>query len=126
MDRRKAIERFALHAERGRSARATDEDLATVFGIELAATVGELERHDREQGICASCGGQCCQAIGCALYRPEAPRCPIHAERPLLCRMHYCERFLGTHREAVVALRDVYLACLGEVALGPPFPEEVP
>ncbi len=121
-----AIERLARGRERGRAARLSGAELATLLGEELAGAVATLERHDRERGICASCGGRCCAELGCTLYRAEAPRCPIHAERPLLCRMHFCERFLCDHREAVVTLRDVYLAVLGDEPLGPPLSEEDP
>jgi hypothetical protein len=126
LDRQRAIASFHRHGGRARQGRVRDGELALLFGAELAATVAELERVDREQGICAACGGRCCEAIGCAHYRREAPRCPIHAERPLLCRMHFCERFLVEHRDAVIALRDLYLAVLGDEPLGPPFEEENP
>jgi hypothetical protein len=125
LDRQKAIESFAAHAVAA-SAAVTDQDLGSIFGEELARAVATLELHDRERGICASCGGQCCREIGCELFDASAPRCPIHERRSLLCRMHYCERFLADHRELVVALRDVYLACLGDAELASPFPEERP
>lgn len=126
LDRERALASFHRQGGRARQGSVSDAELALLFGAELAGTVAELERVAQAQGICAGCGGRCCEAIGCAHYRRDAPRCPIHGERPLLCRMHFCERFLAEHRDAVVALRDLYLAVLGDEPLGPPFEEEIP
>lgn len=125
MNRDRAIASFRAHASTSAAA-VSDQEPGAIFGAELGAAVLVLERYDRERRICSSCGGRCCREIGCQRFDPAAPRCPIHEQRPLLCRMHFCEHFLADHRELVVALRDVYLACLGEQELGSPFSEERP
>jgi hypothetical protein len=129
MDVKRAIESFRARSPEARLALVTDDELRSLFGAELAAVVDELARDERYAGLCRRCGGNCCAEIGCELFAPELDRCPIHAYRPIACRLHYCHLFDAAHRELVIALRDVFLACQGEAAPdleGPPLLHSAP
>jgi hypothetical protein len=89
----------------------TDEEVRELFGAETAAALAAFDTYSEETGLCSSCGGVCCREIGCEVYSPLFEECPIHATRPLLCRFHFCHRFDAVDKTAVIALRDVFLAC---------------
>ncbi len=100
----------------------TDNEIAGLYGDEVAATLAELDRANDAGRTCHDCGGKCCHACGCELYSERFDWCPIHAYRPVVCRLHFCHRFDVAGSRAVVELSDVFfdglLAAEGRSAEG--------
>lgn len=88
----------------------TDLELGELFGQEVDQAFQFLEMINEEEKICSSCGGRCCQQMGCEFFAPAFVGCPIHEYRPLLCRFHYCEKF-GQHQKSLIReLSDIVVA----------------
>jgi hypothetical protein len=96
----------------GQHALMTDEDVAELLGGEVGAAIARLDGVGRERRLCANCGGTCCSEIGCELFAPQLGRCPIHAYRPMACRLHFCALFGAEQRATIVELRDVFTGCV--------------
>ncbi len=86
----------------------TDNEIAGLYGDEVAATLAELDRANDAGRTCRDCGGKCCHACGCELYSERFDWCPIHAYRPVVCRLHFCHRFDVAGSRAVIELSDVF------------------
>jgi len=113
MNLQKAITTFVERADHlARLYLVTDSELLQLYGEEVIAAVSELDRFDREEGICLRCGGQCCRDIGCELYAPQFNQCPIYEFRPIACRLHFCHLFNAADNSPALALRDVFLGSL--------------
>ena len=111
-----AISSFLSRCDRfGQLLLVTDEEVRELFGDELVATVGELERFSREEQVCSGCGGDCCRDLGCELYASRFDSCPIHDLRPIVCRLHFCHRFDATGKSLVIDLRDIFFGCFRAV-----------
>jgi len=112
MDRGKAISNFLSLVDRfGQLLLITDEEVEKLFGEEVVAALAELDRFDLENGICSSCGGDCCRDMGCELYTPMFKRCPLYDLRPIICRLHFCHRFDAAGKSLVIELRDIFFGC---------------
>lgn len=90
----------------------SDDEIAGLYGGEVAEMVAELGRANGAESICRNCGGKCCAACGCELYSDRFDWCPIHAYRPVVCRLHFCHRFEVINSRAVIDLSDVFFDCL--------------
>ncbi len=90
----------------------SDDEIAGLYGDEVAATLAELDRANQAGRTCLDCGGKCCHACGCELYSERFDWCPIHAYRPVVCRLHFCHRFDVAGSRAVVELSDVFFDSL--------------
>ncbi len=86
----------------------SDEEIRGLYGGEVAEMVAELGRANEAEGICRDCGGKCCATCGCELYSGRFDWCPIHAYRPVVCRLHFCHRFEAVNDRAVIDLGDVF------------------
>ncbi len=90
----------------------SDAEMDSLFGQEVAAALHELELYGRQEGFCRSCRSRCCLLVDCELYVPSFSRCSIHNFRPVLCRMHFCNKFAPVYRDLVKAVGDIFLDSL--------------
>lgn len=90
----------------------TDAEMDFSFGEEVTAALQELEVYNCQEGLCRTCRSRCCLLVDCELYVPGFSRCSIHKFRPLLCRMHFCNKFAPVYREMVKAVGDIFLESL--------------
>lgn len=94
----------------------TDLEVKELYGEEVAATLGELERINQKGGICQQCDSNCCQKYGCEFYAPQFSQCPIHDLRPVICRFHFCEKFQIAGRSIIKELSEIFLYSLSVAA----------
>ena len=108
-----AVINFLKHFESlSRLPLITDSEMDRLFGEEVSLVLQELERYNQQEEMCHTCRSRCCLLVDCELYVPEFSRCSIHKFRPLLCRMHYCNRFAPVYKELVKTIGDVFLESL--------------
>ncbi|MBI2851804.1 MAG: hypothetical protein HYX84_01695 [Chloroflexi bacterium] len=113
MDKQKAISSFLSHLQvLSRLPLITGEEMAELYGEEVVAALGEMERYDREAQVCADCERRCCPAVRCELYAPQFARCPIHDFRPVICRLHFCNSFPITASPLIHELDDIFFESL--------------
>jgi len=86
-----------------------DVEMELLYGEELSVAVKELERYDHEEKLCSTCISRCCPMVKCELYSPVLSRCPIWPYRPVLCRMHFCNKFVGSYGLLVKDIGDIFL-----------------
>jgi hypothetical protein len=86
-----------------------EPEMEGLFGEEVAGTLARLGRLDQQERTCLQCPSKCCNLVQCEFFIPCLDRCPIHAFRPVLCRMHFCGQFAGEDRDAVKELGDIFL-----------------
>ena len=112
MDRGRAVSQFLDRVDSyGQIILVSTEEVADLFGEELMLVLEQFESFAREQQLCADCGGQCCDDIGCELFAPQFGQCPIHSFRPIACRLHFCRKFDVPYKSMVIELRDVFFNC---------------
>jgi len=112
MDKGKAISQFLERVDTyGQIILVTEKEVADLFGEELMMVLGQLESYAHENQLCADCGGQCCDDIGCELFATQFARCPIYFLRPIACRLHFCHKFDSEHKATIIELRDVFFGC---------------
>lgn len=87
----------------------TDQEIAGLFGEEIASALLELESFNRQENFCRNCLKRCCRLVKCEFYSPDLSRCPVQSYRPPLCRMHFCDRFVMQYPQLVRDLGDIFL-----------------
>ena len=108
-----AVSNFLNHFESlSRLPFISNVEIDSLFGEEIGAILHELELYGRQEGFCLTCRSRCCLLVDCELYVPNFNRCSIYDFRPLLCRMHFCNKFAPVHRELVKAVGDIFLESL--------------
>ncbi|MBI2836583.1 MAG: hypothetical protein HYX85_02695 [Chloroflexi bacterium] len=113
MDKQKAIASFLKHLPRlSRLPLISDEEMAELYGGEVAAVLRETERFDSSEWVCARCERRCCPAVRCELYAPQFTRCPVHDFRPVICRLHFCNRFPIAASPLMRELDDIFFESL--------------
>ena len=113
MDMARAVETFLEQVDRlTRLPLILDAEMGTLFGREVVSAVEVLDRYNREQGLCMRCESRCCQTCRCELYAPQFSGCPIREFRPVLCRLHFCNRFLAGGGPLVEELGDIFFESL--------------
>jgi hypothetical protein len=106
----KAISRFVSNVDSLRRLPfITDGEMAVVYGEEVVESVNDLASYNAEANLCATCAQKCCPMVKCELYLSEFSQCPIHAYRPALCRMHFCESFPVGDVSFVREFADIFL-----------------
>ncbi len=125
IDKQRAIDVFLTRiGGLSRLPLVTDDEIAGLYGDEVTATLAELDRANDAGRTCRDCAGKCCHTCGCELYSERFDWCPIHAYRPVVCRLHFCHRFEVAGSRAVTELSDVFFDSLlaaesrGNVRLG--------
>lgn len=109
MDKPKAVSSFLAHIEDlSRLPLVTDDEMRQLYGDEVMAALAEMERFEHESHVCAQCRGRCCSAVRCELYAPRFGRCPIHDFRPIICRLHFCDRFPIAASPLMRELDDIF------------------
>jgi len=105
----KAIRHFLRQAERfGQLLLVSDDEVAELYGEEVAAALTKLECIDKEKQICSSCGGYCCWNLACDLYAAGFHQCPVIDFRPLMCRFYFCDSFHTLENKLVTDLTDIF------------------
>lgn len=113
MDKEKAIRSFLEHVDRlPRLPLVTDMEMDALFGEEVAAALAHLDRHNQAEQMCLQCESRCCQVCQCELYTPQFSRCPIQEFRPVLCRLHFCNRFRVAGSTLMDELGDIFFDSL--------------
>ena len=113
MDKEKAINSFLKHVEQLSSLPLiTDLENDELFGKEVAAALVKLNLYGKERQICFSCESRCCKIARCELYAPQFNSCPIHDFRPVVCRLHFCQKFQIKDHSLVKELGDIFFDSL--------------
>jgi len=87
----------------------SDSEMEMLYGQEVTSCLSELLQFNLEKGICFHCQDRCCRLIDCELYSEEFSCCPVYIYRPVLCRMHFCNRFAVEFPAQVKDLGDIFL-----------------
>jgi hypothetical protein len=113
LNKEKAVRCFRQHFRvLARLPLITDKEMEVLFGEEVAVVLAELNEVNRRESLCARCAGGCCHMVKCEFYLPALRCCPIHAWRPILCRMHFCHRYPEGYRELIREIGDIFLDSL--------------
>jgi hypothetical protein len=137
LNRDAAITNFIEHVDHLASLPfITDQEVERLYGEEVAAALGELERINLAEKICRRCESNCCQTHGCEFYAGQFRQCPIHDLRPAICRFHFCEKFHAAAAPNVEELSEIFLYSLSTASASgsqavkffnpPPFAGAVP
>lgn len=89
-----------------------DDEIVRLYGEQVETVLAELERYNQQENLCRNCEYRCCQLVKCEFYNLALSICPAHHFRPLLCRMHYCDKFTPVYPLAVKELGDIFLESL--------------
>jgi hypothetical protein len=89
-----------------------DAEAEALLGAEVSAALVELDAYNRQNQVCHGCQGHCCPRVKCELYDVRFSGCPVEAFRPVLCRLHFCDKFNQAHGPLVKILGDIYLESL--------------
>lgn len=113
LDVNKAVSNFLAYFESlSRLPLITDAEMDQVFGTEVTLALAELEGYNQQGKLCQDCASRCCRLVDCELYTAELNRCPVQAFRPVLCRMHFCQKFALTYSSLVKEVGDIFLESL--------------
>ncbi|MBI2848342.1 MAG: hypothetical protein HYX83_04120 [Chloroflexi bacterium] len=113
MNKQKAIATFLERLELlERLPLISDTEMEELYGVEVAAALAEMAHYDREYQVCARCEKRCCSVIDCELYAPQFSRCPVHHLRPVICRLHFCNRFPLADSPVMKELDDIFFESL--------------
>ena len=113
LDVDRAVASFLKHFEGlSRLPLISDAEMLRLFGQEVIAGLAEMEAYNRREKLCQDCAARCCRLVDCELYAPDFGRCPIYSRRPVLCRMHFCQKFVPRYGTLVKEAGDVFLESL--------------
>ncbi len=113
LDVDRAVASFLKHFEGlSRLPLISDAEMLLLFGQEVIAGLAELEAYNSREKLCQDCAARCCRLVDCELYAPDLGRCPIYSYRPVLCRMHFCQKFVPRYGTLVKEAGDVFLESL--------------
>jgi Fe-S-cluster containining protein len=90
----------------------SDSEMDDLFGQEVADTLAALARRDQHERICLRCPSKCCWLVACEFFIPSLNQCAIHNFRPVLCRMHFCNKFGEQEKKVIVEIGDIFLDAL--------------
>jgi hypothetical protein len=98
-----------------------DSEMESLFGEEVYSGLSELRSLNHQKQFCRSCQSRCCRLVKCELYSDTLAVCPIHHFRPVLCRMHFCDKFTLEYPSLVKDLGDLFLeSSLAALNINPP------
>ena len=113
MDKGKAIASFLNHFEQlTRLPLITNQEMKSLFGDEVELAIQELDRLNREKQICLNCNRNCCQEYSCEFFAPQLGWCPVFDIRPVICRIHFCQRFQPSACQMIMELYEIFLDSL--------------
>jgi len=92
----------------------SDSDYELLLGPQVVEASQVMSRINGAKNLCGGCQKRCCPIVKCELYNTRFSICPIFAYRPLVCRMHFCDRFVQEDRSFIGEFADVYLNSLIE------------
>jgi hypothetical protein len=95
----------------------TDVEMEMLLGPEVARGSAVMAHLNLEKNICGGCEKRCCPMVKCELYDTRFSLCPIFDYRPLICRMHYCDRFVVSDKSFIQEFADIYLNALIEAKI---------
>ncbi len=90
----------------------TDAEMDRLFGEDVKSALIKLDFFNQQEKLCKVCDSRCCQLVKCELYTTKFRQCPIHERRPVLCRMHFCQKFSLVYPVLVKELGDIFLECV--------------
>lgn len=110
MDRQQAIANFEKNAKHlVRLPFVTNREMEQLYGEEFSKTLEKLNRLGREEQVCLGCPSCCCAEHSCEFYDPQFNQCPVFDFRPVICRVHFCERFKIADRSIITELSETFL-----------------
>jgi hypothetical protein len=110
LDVKEAVQRFLSQFERlSRLPFIADSEMEQLYGQEVTRGLAELNRFNQEKRICRNCQDRCCRLVDCELYSEAFSGCPVYPYRPVLCRMHFCNKFALEYPFLVKDLGDIFL-----------------
>jgi len=113
LDGRLAVANFRNNFESlSRLPLITDAEASNLFGDEVNTALARLDRFNQQEHLCQNCSSHCCGIVDCELYDSSLSRCPIQPFRPLLCRMHFCQKYIPAFSTLVKDLGDIFLDSL--------------
>jgi hypothetical protein len=111
----RAIERFLANVDKLEHLPfITDEEIASLYGEQVAESLAVLAMYNQKEKICQKCDHKCCPLVNCELYLPQFSQCPIYPYRPALCRMHFCDHFPVEDISFIREFADIFLNSLIE------------
>jgi hypothetical protein len=90
----------------------TDIEAKELFGPQVTASLVELENYNQQEQICSRCQGRCCLRVKCEVYDASFGGCAVESLRPVLCRLHFCDKFKNGCGPLAKILGDIYLESL--------------
>ena len=137
MDRQQAIASFEKNAKNlVRLPFVENREMEQLYGEEFARTLEKLNRLGREEQVCLDCPICCCAEHSCEFYAPQFNQCPIFDFRPVICRVHFCERFKIADKSIITEVSEIFLYGTHILAASgsarsiyfnpPPFAEAIP
>jgi hypothetical protein len=113
VDRGKAIASFLNHFEQlARLPLITDQEMKNLYGDEIELAILEMDRLNQENQLCLNCDRNCCQEYSCEFFAPQFGWCPVFHIRPVICRIHFCQRFQPAACLTIMELYDIFLDSL--------------
>jgi hypothetical protein len=95
----------------------TDAEMVQLFGEDVLEANRDMSQYNSEKNICGDCTKRCCPMVRCELYDTRFSQCPVHNWRPLICRMHYCEKYIVGDGSFIREFADIYINSLLEAKL---------
>jgi hypothetical protein len=93
----------------GRLPFISDSEMGQLYGQQVNSGLAELDKFNQEKQLCRNCPNRCCLLVDCELYSEAFSGCPIHSYRPILCRMHFCNKFALEYPFLVKDLGNIFL-----------------
>jgi hypothetical protein len=95
----------------------SEADFARLLGGEVVGACQAMSELNQEKRLCADCPKRCCPLVKCELYDTRFSQCPIFEFRPLICRLHYCDRFVLEDPSFIREFADIYVNGLIEAKM---------
>jgi len=113
-----AVRSFVKNFQKlSRGPMVTDIEMFWLFGSQVAEALADLDNYNQQEGICRDCINRCCMLVRCELYDANLNLCPVQSFRPVLCRMHFCDKFAQVHGQRIKEIGDIFLESLLEARL---------
>jgi hypothetical protein len=90
----------------------SDQEASGLYGLEVSIAVAELDHYNRQHHLCKECQSRCCLRVKCEMYDIHFGTCLVESYRPVLCRLHFCNKSSNIHQPLVKILGDIYLESL--------------
>jgi Fe-S-cluster containining protein len=110
VDKNKAVNTFLERFESlSRLPLISEDEMRNLYGAEVYAALRILQDKLEQMELCSNCENRCCKRVRCEFYSDELTNCIIYKYRPLLCRMHFCNRLGVEHAPLIKEIGDIFL-----------------